>query len=375
MTHLIQASHQWASRPNDERFVDLFDLDRYVQSIRDHSAQRVLPIRAIEARPAMIENKSDSKSLVVVGPNGGACNISHWAFSQLAQRASAPAEYLRSLPSELAADNLNYGLRGNTDNMQVLLQKDMDKPALLRAITGEGYGRVWNADVTAALVKHFGDGLTGDWRIPGEFGKQVDITKDNTTLYASDRDMFVFLADEQRRIEVPNRRNGESGSLARGFFIWNSEVGKSSLGFSTFLFDYVCKNRIVWGATDVKTISIRHTKNAPGRFIEEIKPALLSYARESDSNLQWQIEHAQNHKIARYGNEEERNDTVQQWLTRRFSKTQAAAIMMTHETEEHRPIETLWDAVTGITAYAKGIEFQDKRVEIERVAGELLAAA
>src|SRR5205085_2211526 len=73
-------------------------------------------------------------------------------------------------------------------------------------------------------------------------------TKENTTLFASDRDMFVFLADEDRRIEVPGRRNGSGGSMARGFFVWNSEVGDKTLGLGFFLFDYVCCNRIVWGA-------------------------------------------------------------------------------------------------------------------------------
>ena len=74
--------------------------------------------------------------------------------------------------------------------------------------------------------------------------------QDNTTLFASDRDMFVFLADEDNRIENPNRRAGRFGSFARGFFVWNSEVGKTTLGAGFFLFDYVCCNRIVWGETN-----------------------------------------------------------------------------------------------------------------------------
>ena len=50
--------------------------------------------------------------------------------------------------------------------------------------------------------------------VPGEFGGRVTVTKDNTTLYASDRDMFVFLADEENRIELPNR----DGRLKPGLF-------------------------------------------------------------------------------------------------------------------------------------------------------------
>ena len=32
------------------------------------------------------------------------------------------------------------------------------------------------------LVDKFGDGISGDWRVPGEFGKRVDIDRQNTTL-------------------------------------------------------------------------------------------------------------------------------------------------------------------------------------------------
>ncbi len=85
----------------------------------------------------------------------------------------------------------------------------------------------------------------GAW-VPGIFGRNATVDKAYTTLYASDRDMFVFLADEDRRIEIPNRRDGKPGSLTRGFFVWNSELGNTTLGGGFFLFDYVCSNRYVW---------------------------------------------------------------------------------------------------------------------------------
>src|SRR5258706_13043324 len=91
----------------------------------------------------------------------------------------------------------------------------------LRAATGPAYGRIWDADIVDALVERFGDGVSGHWRVPGEFGERVTVTKANTTLFASDRDMFVFLADEDRRIEVPRRRNGSGGSMARAVFMWD----------------------------------------------------------------------------------------------------------------------------------------------------------
>ncbi len=93
--------------------------------------------------------------------------------------------------------------------------------------------------------------------------------------------MFVFLADEDRRIEIPNRRDGKPGSLARGFFVWNSEVGNTTLGAGFFLFDYVCSNRYVWGADQYTEIRIRHTSGAPDRWLEEVTPVLREYAEGS----------------------------------------------------------------------------------------------
>jgi hypothetical protein len=43
--------------------------------------------------------------------------------------------------------------------------------------------------------------------------------------------------------------------------------------------------------------------------------------------------------------------------------------------DEQRPIESLWDAATGITAYAREIAHTDDRVRLEREAGKVLKLA
>jgi hypothetical protein len=161
------------------------------------------------------------------------------------------------LPAEVIADALNFNLRFTRDVEDVGVLATLGDEdngygvragSELRAATGPAYGRIWDTDIVDALFERFGDGVSGHWRVPGEFGNRITVTKQNTTLFASDRDTFVFLADEDRRIEVPDRRNGSGGSMARGFFVWSSEVGDKTLGLGFFLFDYVCQNRIVWGA-------------------------------------------------------------------------------------------------------------------------------
>jgi hypothetical protein len=361
MTELMQASRQWASRPSDERFVSLYDMHDHFTQVRDRSKEVVVSSRKIQAKPLQDE-KGLWNGLAIEGPSGHGYAPTNWAFGQLSALAEAPARYLRTLPSPLAADCINYGLKYKRDveDVGILLYKNGE--ATVRAATGPRYGRIWNEDILAALTERFGDGATGQWKVPGEFGKAVKVTKDNTTLFAGDRDMFVFLADEEHRIKIPDRRNGKAGSLARGFFIWNSEVGAATFGLGTFLFDYVCCNRIVWGATQYREIRLRHTASAPDKFLDELKPALISYANSSTKTITDAVAEAKAHRL----------DDVDEFLAKRFTVRVAAAMKHVHELEEGRPVETRWDAVTAATAYAKSIEWQDDRVLVERKAGELL---
>jgi len=364
MKTLTQASAQWATRPNDQRFTSLLALNDSVRAAYLASKAKVLPSKALNAQPfKVLPADAIPTGLAIQGPNGGNVIPTHYAFGQLAGLVGAPAGYLRTLPAPLAADALNYGLHfaRNTQDIGVLLTREQEVTEL-RAVTGPRYGRIWNMDITKALVDRFGDGLTGDFRVPGEFGKAVEVSKANTTLFASDRDMFVFLADEEHRIEVKNRRDGQPGSLARGFFVWNSEVGASTFGIALFLFDYVCMNRIVWGVEDYAEIRIRHTVSAPIHLREKVIPALDTYAKSSTAGVQHAIEAAQTAKI----------DNLEKFLAARFTRSEVTGIKKAYEEDEHRPIETLWDATTAVTAYARSLPYQDERVALERKGGAIL---
>lgn len=362
MAELMECSNEWATRPGDERFVDLPSMFTKQDDHARHSRAMVVANRAIKAAPM-------NGGLAVVGPDGTGVFPTHWAFGQLAQRAGAPAGYLRTLPPEMAADCMNWGLaHREVEDIGVLLYRNGGAPRI-NAVTGPNYGRIWNHQITKALMTQFGDGVTGAWRVPGIRGKKLEqVTKENTTLYSSDRDMFVFLADEERRIEIPNRRDGKPGSMARGFFVRNSEVGDGVLEVTGFLFDFVCQNRIVWGAEEIKSVRIRHTSGAPFRWVEEVRPAVDAFARGSAKNLVEGVKQAQSKRI---GDPE----AVRKFLSERFTGKAATMIIEVHKQEEGRPIETLWDAATGATAYARSIGWQDERVAVEREAGEILKLA
>lgn len=367
MSTIHRASHQWATRPADQRFLSLTEMNEFKTRVRKFSEGRTVSSRNLE----VVAVEGDMRGLQVVGANGGPVNPTNWSFNQLANLVKAPSGYLRSLPSPLAADCLNVGLLSrDVEDVGILTYHDreVDMPiGQLSAATGPNYGRVWDQTIIGALMDRFGDGVTGDFKVPGEFGKDVVVDRQNTTLYASDRDMFVFLADEKHRIDIADRRDGKSGSMARGFFVWNSEVGSKTFGVSTFLFDYVCCNRIVWGATEYREISIRHTASAPDRFIEEVAPAIDAYANSSSRNIVAAIEAAKNKRVDM--------DVADFLKKRKFTGRQASAIMAAHMADENRPMETIFDVVTGVTAYARGVGHQDARVDLEREAGKIMDLA
>lgn len=356
---LMQANRQWASRPDDERFTSLTDLHDFVSAQHGYSRALTVSSRKLEVRPT---DNTMGAGLEVYGANGVGYVPSHWAFGQLASLVKAPGGYLRTLPAPMAADCINYGLQArDVDDIGVLLRKNGSQD--FAAATGPNYGRIWNDTITSQLVKRFGDGVTGDWTVPGEFGQAVQVTKANTTLYASDRDMWVFLADEKNRVEVPNRRDGKSGEMARGFFVWNSEVGSSVFGFAQFLFDYVCCNRIVWGAREFKEVRIRHTAGGPDRFAEQITPTLRAISNSSVAPIVDTIQAAK----------AERVENLNKFLQKRnFAQAMTAKVNDAHKADEGRPVETVWDVVTGLTAYARQLTHQDERVSLEREAGKLL---
>ena len=359
-------SSQWFSRPDDERFLDLNSLRSYVQKRSEPAIQTIVDVGDIRVKASM--NDAEKMSIEF---HGMEMQPTNWSFGQLAGLAGAPAGYLRKLPSTIAGINLQYGLQNlRSENTKMYYTEDQ-----LLAATGVEYGRVKDLELVDAVQKIAGNG-TGDtrWEIPGlldwstsMYNPYVDATLDTTTLYASDRDVFMFLVDDTHPIEVGKLRNGDPDLVFRGFYVWNSEFGSKSLGISTFLLRGVCANRNIWGQTDKHSMSIRHSKNAPTRFAHEVQPALIEYSNASATGIVSSIQAAKNAVVAR--SDEERVNFLRKIG---FSAKQASAVINRVIEEEDTKPESIWDFVNGITATARNIKHTDDRLEMERVAGKLM---
>lgn len=366
---ITTVSRQWISRSADEKFLTLEDLRASVDARRQRSVETVADTRRIEFLAPEPKVKEDIHSLTIGLPTGDELAPSHWSFGQLCSLGKAPAGHYRELPSQIVADALTYRLRYNREADSVKLYAS--GPELLAA-TGPDYGRIFDADVVDAVINFTGE--TGRWKVPGvlnwrnsTYDPDHPVTKDTTTLFASDRDVFMFLVDDRNPIEVGKLRNGEPDLMFRGFYISNSEVGAGSLRLAAFYLRAVCCNRILWGVEGFQELAMRHSKYAPTRFVEEARPALKSFADGSERRLMDGVEKAKAAKVAR--NEDDALDFLTQ---RNFSRKRALEVIEAVEREEGGKPETIWDFAQGITAVARNVPNNDARIELEGEARKLL---
>lgn len=368
-----RVSSEWFSRPDDERFLSLGELAAAVRARAERARTRTVETR--EVRVEATRDNAERLALIMPGSDEPIAPT-HWSFGQLAGLVGAPAGYLRQLPAPLAAINLQHGLLAHRGELMKTLETE-DGRTELRAVTGPDYGRIWDHELVDAVMKIAGNG-TGDtrWKVPGllnwstmHHNPHVEITRHTTTLYASDRDVFLFLVDDMHPIEAGKLPNGDPDLFFRGFYCWNSEVGSKTLGMASFYLRAVCMNRNIWGAEGFEEISIRHSKFAANRFAHEAAPALESFATSSPSPFAAGIMAARARIVAR--TDEDRHDFLRK---RGFSKSDVAKVVATVLDEEGHPPESIFDFVQGITAIARDKPHQDSRLDFEGKASKLLAA-
>lgn len=347
---------QWSSRPMDERFLTIEALHERVKARRVSSSVMDVALDSMQVQP------TDGGEIALLDRDGEGGALSHFAFSQLCQRAGAPAGYLRTLPASLAVMPLQWSLEtheaGSDEGNDAKLLARTNGHRTIAAVTSPTYGRIWDDDVVSAIRARVD--LT-QWVVPAASYSKTD-PKRATTLYASDRDVFVFLVNEEHKIEA----KGES--LNRGFYVYNSEVGSATFGLATFLYDRICDNRIIWGQKDFRELKIRHTSGGPHRFITQAAPQLKAYLDSSTAGIASTIQAAKAREIGK-----DQKSVVEWMRARGFTAPQAKAAYTAAEKDPrgYNP-RSIWGLVQGATDAAHEIGNADARTDIERKAGDLL---
>jgi len=390
---IYQASAQWANRPSDERYWSVAELLEESKRIANASAQALV-------RYGDLRVEAKGSDLFLEGNAKQSAKVCHWAFGQMAQRIKAPQEYLRRLPPSLAAQNINYGLarrdlRDPEDEAKLLLHRT-EEGLVARCFTSGRYQRIWNWEIASSLRKLEVEG----WRTPparpskvsGERVRkatEADVLEGNRLglsinvgddigpagVYASDRDMFVFLIDDKHVVENPLPGGVP---LARGFFCWNSEVGDKTFGITTFLYEAICGNHIVWGASNVKEIKMKHIGQARSKAFFGLKLQLREYAESSVSDIEASIKRTQEYQIAAT-----KEEVIEQLLAfgkkRKFQAIRESEIRTAYSVAEATPRygnpRTPWAITQGLTQISQLCDYAEDRVKVDKEASSILEMA
>ena len=351
------APRPWVIRPFDELFPSIDELRKAVSQRKERSWE-------LDIRPEDLQVRDEKEGDLVVevsAPGIGEPKVltpTHWAFAQLARYAQAPSGYLSSLPPELAARNLAWGLRHRTIQNRMKILGLGNGCGILRAVTSTYYQRIWDEAVLDVIERINHDGR---WQVPVADYDSQNPEQATTALCASDRDIFVFLVDQGNPVQV----KGEA--LLRGIIIRNSEVGASAVSLKTFLYRSYCNNRTIFGLTNKRYLSMRHVGRAPERFSEDWPEFLRSYAEESAGQTEKTIKAAQDFEAPVHTEE-----GWEGWLRQRGFTSGQAEEAVRIATEEEGQARSLWDIIQGITASARSIPHTDTRVELEAAAGRLM---
>jgi len=387
---LFKASNQWATRPADERFWNLEEMTQKCLEYAQDSVQSTVRYGDLRA-------EARDGDLFLIGKQSTPARLTHYSMGQLSARVKAPAGYLRTLPATLAAQNLNRGLarqRDPDDQAKLLLHKNGG--LLARCLTGEKYRRIWNWEIGRQLLALKEQG----WRTPparpvhddprarpatqedigpaehlGTFSVKVGDMIGPAGIYASDRDVFVFLVNDSAALRNPL---DSATPLARGVFVWNSEVGDKSFGIMSFLYDHVCGNHIVWGASQVKEFRIKHVGRARYKASFKLKVQLRAYADSSVSEDQAKLTASQTFKLG------SKKDEVLSELLKYATKRRLLVLNPSNLEEAYNIAAsnprygdpcTPWAMAAGVTEISQKAEYASTRTHMDRAAGKILEIA
>lgn len=233
MVNLTRASHELFRRTPDETYPSLEELVAHCELQRTDSTDHWLAPQGLRARPM------GSEGLLLTGSEDQVFQMNDWSFGQLCRLAGVKKETINRLSTDTASRVFGETLPRGNKPIQILAESDR-----ARSIHGASYTRLFNADLLDVVLDE----------APG-FEPPPKGVNEATGLYCGEQDMFCFLIDPTGWTDI----GGEQ--FAPGFFLWNSEVGRRSLGMQAFWYQSICRNHIVWDAIEVIDFTRKHTAN------------------------------------------------------------------------------------------------------------------
>jgi len=182
--------------------------------------------------------------------------------------------------------------------------------------------------------------------------------------------MFAFMVNEGRPVD-----DGRGGALYRGFFVSNSEVGDRAFALTTFLYNAVCGNHIVWGAEDVRELRIVHLGHtADTRAYLGMRRAVKSFADRGAGEDEASIRSARD-KLLGNTRDEVVDGLFKRKVATRTDLTASYALAEEHLEDHGANPASVWGMVAGMTRLSQESRYADKRVALDKAAGKVLRMA
>ena len=177
---------------------------------------------------------------------------------------------------------------------------------------------------------------------------------------AESRTSFCFLIDPTGWAEI------EGEAFAPGFFVWNSEVGKRSVGIQTFWFQAVCQNHIVWDAAKVTEFTRKHTGKV-GEALGDIRRIVEQLIEQRDARRDGFAKVIRKAMVEKLGKDAEE---AMKALTKAGIGRNLA--MKALKIAEQKGRFTIFSLVDALTRLAGESEFIGERTDADQKAAKLL---
>lgn len=340
MATLTRASEQLFERTPDERFESFQDLWEHCQREKRISTDLWQPPQSLRPRAAGGE-------VTVDVDEGDDYRLNDWSFSQLCRLAGVSKETINRLSSDTASTALCETMPNSDKPLQVLAAGKS-----IRSLHGVSYTRLWNTDLLSVVAEFATDFQPPQKGVGGATG-----------LYCGEQDLFAFLIDPAGWAEI------EGEAFAPGFFVWNSEVGRRSLGIQSFWFQAVCQNHIVWDATEVVEFTRKHTASVH-EGLNEIRRLIEKLARQRDERRDGFVRVVSKAMAERLGRDADEvlKELSSHGIPRGLAK-QAT------ELAQQSGRLSIFSVVDALTRLAQHVRFVGDRTEIDAKAAALLALA
>lgn len=343
MTNLMRAHDELFRRAADERFSSLSDLWQHVLRDKEES----LDLWTAPKRIAVQAN--DNGHLVLSADQDEAFNLNDWSFSQLSRLAGVAKDTVNRLSPGTAGQVFAETLPQGNKPLQLFTRGEAGADRL-RSLHAASYTRLFNADLLS-VVREFAVDFT-----PPQRG-----VNDATGLYCGEQDMFCFLIDPAGWTDI----GGEA--FAPGFFVWNSEVGRRSVGIQTFWFQAVCQNHIVWDAVEVVDFSRKHTANVHDA-LNEIRRHIERLVEKRDERRDGFVRVLQRAMNEKLGDDAE--DAMKVLARSGMTRSLAKRAL---EIAQQKGALTIFAVVDALTQVTGQIEFGGDRTDADARASSLLA--